>query len=207
MERFTLLTIAILIFASITKAQITKGSTFIGGQISVYTNKSTTDGATTQKEHSIFISPAVGTAIRQNLIAGIDLTYGYSSSYNGITKGNTFGGGFFLRKYFAISNRFNFFVQGRSGYSHSKLESAPSNYSYTYTSDVANLGLYPGVSFRLNRVLHIEAGLNNLALFSYSHSTNKQASSPNQSSNNFSFSTSTTGTNMAFALRFIIPKK
>jgi len=69
------------------------------------------------------------------------------------------------------------------------------------------LGLYPGVSFALTKALHIEAGLNNLALLNYSHGIIKQTGTPDQTSNSFNFSTSASGTNLSFALRFIIPKK
>lgn len=205
MERFTLVTIAILLFASITKAQITKGSTFIGGQISGYTNKSE-NGSSTQKQSSIFVSPALGTAIKQNLIAGIDLTYGHSKNEYP-TKSNTYGGGFFLRKYAPIANRFYFFLQGRAGYSCYKSESTSGSSRYSNVSNNVGLGLYPGVSFALTKILHIEAGLNNLALINYSHGISKQTGYPDQKSNGFSFNTSASGTDLSFALRFIIPKK
>jgi hypothetical protein len=113
MERFTLLTIAILLFASITKAQITKGSTFIGGQISGSTFKQES-GSNVQKQSSFVISPAIGTAIKQNLIVGIDFTYAhtkYEYPQGPVSEGNSFGGGFFLRRYASIANRFYFFLQ------------------------------------------------------------------------------------------------
>lgn len=211
MERFTLLTIAIFLFASITKAQITKGSTFIGGQISGYTYKyENSIYPNPQKQNSIFVSPAIGTAIKQNLIAGIDLTYGHTKNDNGFNpqvKGNNFGGGFFLRRYTSIANRFYFFLQGRAGYFHDKTESTSGSAVNTNQSNNFNIGLYPGVSFALTRCLHIEAGLNNLVLVNYSHGIYKQPASPDQISNNFNFSTSASGTNLSFALRFIIPKK
>lgn len=208
MERITLLSIAIFLFASITKAQITKGSTFIGGQISGSTYKQE-NGPSTQKQSSFVISPAIGTAIKQNLIAGIDLTYAhtkYGYSPNPV-EGNSFGGGFFLRRYASIANRFYFFLQGRAGFYHDKSKSTSSGINYENISNNFNLSLYPGVSYALTKSLHIEAGLNNLALFNYSHGIVKQTGSPDQTSNSLGFSTSATGSNLAFALRFIIPKK
>jgi long-subunit fatty acid transport protein len=208
MERITLLSIAIFLFASITKAQITKGSTFIGGQISGSTYKQE-DGSITQKQSSFVISPAIGTAIKQNLIAGIDLTYAHTKY--GYTpdpvEGNSFGAGFFLRRYAAIANRFYFFLQGRAGYYHDKSETSSGSNSYKNVSDNYSLGLYPGISYALTKCLHIEAGLNNLALINYSHGTAQQTGSPDRTSNSFGYSTSATGSNLAFALRFIIPKK
>jgi long-subunit fatty acid transport protein len=208
MERITLLSIAIFLFASITKAQITKSSTFIGGQISGSTYKQE-NGPSTQKQSSFVISPAIGTAIKQNLIAGVDLTYAHSKygySPNPV-EGNSFGGGFFLRRYASIANHLYFFLQGRAGFYHDKSKSTSSSINYENISNNFNLSLYPGVSYALTKSLHIEAGLNNLALFNYSHGTVKQTGSPDQKTNSLGFSTSATGSNLAFALRFIIPKK
>lgn len=209
MERFTLLTLAIFLFASITKAQITKTSTFIGGQISGGTFKQE-NGSNVQKQSSIIISPAIGTAIKKNLIAGIDLTYAhtkYEYPPSPVSEGNSFGGGFFLRRYESIANRFYFFLQGRVGYYHDKSESTAGNTNYKNVGNNFNLGLYPGVSYALSKSLHIEVGLNNLVLLNYSYGTSKQTNSPDLKTNSFNFSTSANGTNLAFALRFIIPKK
>lgn len=209
MEKITLLTIAIFLFASITKAQITKGSTFIGGQISGGTSE-TKNGSSTQKQSSLYLSPALGTAIKQNLIAGVDVTYGRSKYDNGVNqsqKGNQYGGGIFLRRYVPLASRFYFFLQGRAGYSYDKSENSNGSFRYVNKSNSASLGLYPGVSLALTKILHIEAGLNNLVLLNYSRSTYKQPNNPDQTSNNFNFGTSVSGTNLSFALRFIIPKK
>jgi hypothetical protein len=209
MGRIVLLSIAIFLFASITKAQITKGSTFIGGQISGITYRQES-GSNVQKQSSFVISPAVGTAIKQNLIAGIDLTYArtkYEYPPSPESEGNSFGGGFFLRRYAPIASRFYFFLQGRVGYYHDKSESNSGNISYKNLGNNFNLGLYPGVSYALNKSLHVEVGLNNLALLNYSYGTGTQTGSPDLKTKSFGFSTSASGTNLAFALRFIIPKK
>jgi opacity protein-like surface antigen len=209
MKKITLLSLTVLLIASISNAQITKGSTYLGGQISGSTYKYE-NGSSSQKQSSISVSPAIGTAIKQNLIAGIDLTYAHTKNDNGfnaVIKGNDLGGGFFLRRYASIANRFYFFLQGRAGYFHEKNESTSGSSVNSNQSNNFNLGLYPGVSFALTKSLHIEAGLNNLVLVNYSHSVYKQPTSPNQTSNSFNFSTSASGTNLSFALRFIIPKK
>lgn len=208
MERFTLLAISIFLFASITKAQITKGSTFIGGQISGSTYKQE-NGAGTQKQSSITISPAVGTAVKQNLIAGIDLTYTHTKLGYAVnpSEGNGFGGGLFLRQYVPTAKRFYFFLQGRAGFYHDQMKTNSGSITYKNVANYYNLGLYPGVSYALTKSLHIEAGLNNLVLLSYAQTAVKQTGNADQTSNSFSFSTSASGTNLAFALRFIIPKK
>ena len=209
MERITLLTIAIFLFASITKAQITKGSTFIGGQISGGSLKQES-GSNVQKQSSFTISPAIGTAIKQNLIAGIDLTYAhtrYEYPPSPVNEANSLGAGVFLRRYTSLVSRFYFFLQGRVGYYYDKSESTSGNTHYKNLGNNFSLGLYPGVSYALSKCLHIEAGLNNLALLNYSYGTATQTGSPDVKTNGFNFSTSASGTNLAFALRFIIPKK
>ena len=210
MKKASLVCLAIILFASITNAQITKGSIFIGGQISGSTYKQENSGSNIQKQSSFVFSPAIGTAIRQNLIAGIDLTYAHSK-FEYLTspgnEGNSFGGGVFLRRYASISNRFYFFLQGRIGYYHDKSESTSGGVKYQNTSNNFNLGVYPGVSFALSKCLYVEAGLNNLALLNYSHGTVTQTGSGDQTTNSFGFSTSANGSNLSFALRFIIPKK
>lgn len=209
MERITLTTIAIILFASFTNAQITKGSTFIGGQISGSKVESK-DQSISQKQSFLYISPAIGTAIKQNLIAGIDLTYTRSKVENTgspITKTNGYGTGLFLRRYAPIANRFYFFLQARAGYSYAKNEGSSGNNNWAFITNNYNLGLYPGVSFALTKSLHIETGLNDLALVSYSKGKHKNSAFSDASSSSFNFSTSASGTSLSFALRFIIPKK
>ena len=156
-----------------------------------------------------FITPAVGIAIKQNLFLGVDLTYGktkYENNSNPMSEGKSYGAGFFVRQYIPISKRFFFFVQGRAGYSHEKNESNSGIFQSISKTNGGSLSLYPGVSFALSKVLHIETGFNNLAFISYSSSTSKQSGFPDQKSSNFAFSTSVGATNLSFALRFIIPK-
>ena len=107
-----------------------------------------------------------------------------------------------------IINRFYFFIQGRAGYSYGKDENHDgSGYHSTNENSAAGLSLYPGVTFRLSRVLYIETGFNSLAVLYYSHSKYTQTNTTDQTSNNFGFSTSVSGTDLSFGLRFIIPKK
>lgn len=202
MKKILFSALAGFLFALSANAQIPKGSIFIGGQISG--GKTVNSG---QKQNNFFISPAVATAIKQNLFLGVDLTYGqtkYENNSMPYSNQKGYGGGLFLRKYIPIAKRFYFFAQGRAGYSYDKSEySGP--YISKNTSNTASLSLYPGVSFALSRVLHIETGFNNLALISYSRSTTTQTGFPDQKSSNFNFSTSVAGTSLSFALRFIIP--
>ena len=211
MKKSLLFSVAAILFASMVNAQISKGSVFIGGQISGFSSKNN-NGSVTQKQSNFYISPAVGIAIKQNLIAGIDVTY--SRSINDYGSGgnpvNTYGGGIFLRKYVPLSMRFNFFIQGRLGYSYDKRENGSgTNYTVAKTNNVG-LSIYPGVAFALTKTLYVEAGFNNMALLSYYHYSYNQPNIPapvKNTSSNFTYNTSVSNTNFSFGLRFIIPKK
>src|SRR5689334_16143358 len=104
MRRTLLFAIGIAIFAFSANSQITKGSTFLGGQISANLNSYNYDaaGSPTSKTNLFSISPVVGKAIRNNLVIGGRLTYGHGK-YNTVTpdefETNMYGAAVFVRKY------------------------------------------------------------------------------------------------------------
>lgn len=215
MRKISLLSLAILL-ASAASAQISKGSTFIGGQLGAFKSKSESTGSisSSQENKGFEISPAFGKAIKENLIFGIDLSYGsakYSPGAGPVNESSSVGGGVFARKYFSLAKRFYFFGQVRTGYNHSETEqgNAPSKV-ITETNNI-NLGLYPGVSYALSTKFYIEAGFNNLALLGYSTGKQEQTSQlgpPNITKyKSFGFSTSLSTTDFTFAVRFILPNK
>ena len=204
MKQNLLLLFVITFLSGTVTAQFPKGSMFIGGQISG--GKSENTG---MDQSHFSITPAIGSAIKQNLFLGADLTYGktrYKNTVGPESKGEGYGAGIFLRQYIPISKRFFFFAQGRAGYFHERNKNTSGTFLTTSTIRGGSLTLYPGISFALGKILHIETGFNNLAVVSYSSSTSKQTGFPDQKSTNFAFSTSVGATNLNFALRIIIPK-
>lgn len=163
MERITLLSFAIFLFASITKAQITKGSVLLGGGLGFSSSKTETSTSGVSKQQSFSLTPTVGLAIKQNLVSGIFLKYINSSQEPSPSIGqnyhsNSYGGGLFLRKYLPFAK--SFYLFGESDL-----------YYYASTSDISvpgseknkgwntGIGLVPGLAFALNKKIHLEAAL------------------------------------------------
>ncbi|HXB42878.1 MAG TPA: hypothetical protein VNV85_02430 [Puia sp.] len=98
-------------------AQINKGSILLGGQINFYTQTISPD----QKSNWINVTPAIGKAIKDNLIVGIDVNYARSSNVMGVPNNQTsnlFGAGVFLRRYVQLGKGFYVFGQERFGASY-----------------------------------------------------------------------------------------
>jgi len=212
MKKISVFSLAIL-FASVASAQISKGSLFLGGQISGY-KKETEFGMNNNQESKGFtFSPAIGTAIKQNLILGVDFTYGSSESeFSGNTQqdNKSIGGGVFVRKYVPLGKRFYFFGQARAGYLNNDSEQTQGNVKTVNESNRIDLSLYPGVSFALTKAFHIEAGFNNLALISYEKGESIQTGPFSQpvvnENSSLGFSTNVGASNITFGFRFIIPR-
>ena len=174
MKRFILLSIAILLFASITKAQITIGSTFIGGSLNFSSDKNepslTTDVGTTNSSWAV--KPQIGKAIRENKILGIFLNFGGAINKQARvpsdlaqTKNSFYGGGVFFRNYFSIANRFYLFGDASLGVISIKNENLFDNgatrfISYNSKSIQSSLYVTPGVLFRETKNNNLSASAN-----------------------------------------------
>jgi hypothetical protein len=225
MERFILLSIAILLFASITKAQITRGSTFIGGSLNFSSDKNepslTTDVETTNASWAI--KPQIGKAIRENKVAGIFLNFGGAINKQerfpsdlAQTKNEFYGGGVFFRNYFLIASRFYLFGDASLGVISIKNQTLFDNgatrfISYNSKSIQSSLFLTPGVSFAASKKVQLEAALNNLFYLSFTSGKSEEYSTPGvlfreTKSNNLSASANANGFNNVYVgIRFIIP--
>lgn len=215
MERIILLSITILLFATVTKAQITKGSVYLGGSVGFSTKSEEINGSSTERKSTSFsINPAIGVAIKNNLIAGIDLNYLHSKSNNISTennKVNTYGVGVFLRKYFPISNRFYAFGQTDLGYLSQTYDYFQSTgyTTSTYKQHSISANLYPGIAIHVFKSLYLEAAFNNLLQIEYSSTTIRLISSGTiTKQKDFGIQSSlSSGNYLNIGVRFIIPKK
>lgn len=218
MERFTLLTIAIFLFASITKAQITKGSIYLGGSIGASHVKQEVDNSTTEgKRSSILINPAVGIAVKDNLIVGIDFDYSNSSSKKFLNYGDykttDWATGIFIRKYVPLVKRLYFFGQSNLNYNHYKYE-VPSTTSSYFSKTVQNTieaSFYPGLAFNVSKSFFIETTFPALVQIGYTRSTNTNnsyGSTVSTKEKGLFFSSQLSNSSyLNFGVRFIIPKK
>jgi hypothetical protein len=209
-QKFLLSLLFVCSLVITTQAQINKGATWLGGQVG-YSQSSDKNGAVTNsKQTSFTISPAVGTAIKDNLIVGITANYLHykSESYPGYKKkDNIYGGGVFIRKYIPVVNRLYIFGDARAYFNSVKSEDNPGgNNTKTKGVDVG-LAVTPGVSYAVTKSIQIETGLNSLFNTRYSTRKQKQGFTENKT-NTFTTGLFLDNTSQLFiGFRFLINKK
>lgn len=171
--KFLLFSALAVFFTTNVNAQIKKGSIFLGGSIDFYTQKSESPGTGMEpKYHSFGVSPAIGKAIKDNFIVGIE-TYFSSSESNGSVdyrnNSKMAGGGFFARKYAPLGKGFSIFGHGGIGAGWSKV----SQWSMGSTSKTEgyniNFRAYPGIAYNVNHKLQLEVGFPNLIYANYTN--------------------------------------
>jgi hypothetical protein len=201
MRKLYLALLTFLFVTTFVHAQIKKGSTFLGGDIGGSTQKTQTGNQEAFRQWGISLSPVYGKAIKDNLILGGDLTFAYSE-YDNIgseQRINVYGGGVFLRKYKSLGNSgFFIFLQGRTGYRYlqSKIE-AGSVVTDRVKNHSVNLSMYPGLSYALNRKLHLESGFNNLISLNYYTEKRITTGTPDILNRNSGFSISSSLNNIS----------
>ena len=175
MRKILLAIITASLFVISSKAQIKKGSLFLGGNISGTKKKTKTDGITTDKQSGISISPVIGKAIKDNFVLGLTAGVGFydvtNSIFNLDYKSNTYTAGVFLRKYKNIgTSGFYIFVQGSldGAFFKHKADVPPSSPASDEKRIIfVGLTAYPGISYAIGKKLHLETGFNNLLLLNY----------------------------------------
>jgi len=195
-----ILTLSVLPFlfsVSILHAQISKGSLFLGGNISGSTVKTeSTQPNVTSKQNGLTISPVIGFAVKENLVFGADASYSFFKTdqvYGQYTqKQYSYGAGVFLRKYKPIGKGFYLFLQGRLGGRYDENKYTPGVSANNTKRFTTTFGGYPGVSYAINRKLQLETGFNNLLSLNYYHETGKNLDGSGYSykSNGFNIATS-----------------
>lgn len=230
MRKTSVLTIASVFACIITHAQISKGSTFLGGSIGYSNGKAEQNipqqpNSLQESKHSNFsIRPQIGKAIAENSIFGVFLNYSRNTleQTNGTniakTEGNGYGGGIFYRRYYPFSQRFFLFGDAGLGIAFGKGETTSpggtANFvSFKTTSQQVSLSLTPGLSFAATRKLFLEASLNDLLSFMYgstqSDSYNQQGTViQTREEKAFSANANANGAaGLSVGLRWILPSK
>jgi opacity protein-like surface antigen len=192
-----------------TKAQIGKGSVWLGGAIGYNSTKNNNNTSPDRKNQTFTATPGIGIAIKENTVAGVDLTFGHSKQENDESTGvperktNTYGIGVFVRRYVPVISRLYIFGQGRAGYSFTKSTDIIGSGERKTESWSTGLTFNPGVSFAVNNKIQLETGLNNLLYVQYSKSKNII-----NESNNFSAGVSLeNGSTFYVGIRFLLNKK
>ena len=194
----TLSVLSFLFSVSILHAQISKGSLFLGGNISGSTVKTESiQPNVTSKQNGLTISPVFGIAVKENLVFGADVDYSFFKAdqvFGQYTqKQYSYGAGVFLRKYKPIGKGFYIFLQGRLGVHYDENKYSPGtniNGAKRFTTTFSG---YPGVSYAINRKLQLETGFNNLLSLNYYHEKG-------ESQNGSGYSYKTNGFNIGTSL-------
>jgi hypothetical protein len=203
-----------------TRAQIGKGSLSVGGSIGFNQIKSKGDVSitSTSKTTTTTISPAIGVAIKENLVFGIRVNYmknKQKSNYDVMTTNylNTdieaVGGGIFLRRYVPVINRLYVFGEGNATYTNLKENSIQGYYTSKNERKTkawsTGLSFTPGISYGVSKKFQIEGGFNSLFSVTYAKSKTKYNGTPMGTKESFSGGISQDNESMFFVgFRFII---
>jgi hypothetical protein len=149
-----------------TRAQINKGATWLGGQLG-YSQSSNKLAASPTKNKSwgFTFNPAIGKAIKDNLVVGASANYQYSRGKSGSTttsKFSAYGGGVFIRKYIPVVSQLYLFGDARV-YANRSIEK-------TYSSGAEGknklwdigISATPGLAYAVTKSIQIETGISSL---------------------------------------------
>ena len=166
MKKNYLLLIATLLFTATISAQIKKGSISLGGQIVYYSSNADWNTAQpNQKNKNAVFGVTAGKAVKENLVAGIAVTYGsgrVNNFYNGISfinsKTDQYNFGIFYRRYVKLARDFYFFGEGGAAYisnAQTDTDTLGGN-KIKYSQAGGEISLAPGLSYRVFKKLHLE---------------------------------------------------
>lgn len=177
MKTKILLSFAILVCAAITShAQINEGRYLLGGSIGFSSSKS--QQSPEDKNESFNTIIQFGKVIKDNNVAGIILSYGYSHNVS-VYKTNQYGAGVFYRKYKSIAKNFYLFGEADAVYNYLKSTSGDfqvGNDATGFTSNSGILSLTPGISYSICKRMQMALVMQNLVSLSYGVSKNEATS-------------------------------
>ena len=216
MKKHLYLLLFFFAIAFCSQAQIKKGDILLGGTIDFATQKTSPaqPNYIVSKQSSVNFNPSIGRAIKDNLIAGIDLMYSGSSYTQGSGPGSysnnshSYGAGFFIRRYLPLGSGFAIFMQSRLGGFYNTQKNSYQGTAFPY-SDIkgytVDLSFYPGVAYAITKRVQLETGFANLVDLSYAHSKSSVVNDPTvpappaSKTNSFSLQTSLSN-NFGFAV-------
>lgn len=171
MKRSLLLTLSTIALASISQAQITKGTILFGGGVSIISDKSEDNTNTEFKQTVTYLTPSAGIAIRDNLAAGLSFYYSKSNYKHSDSPDDKYfteyGGGVFLRKYLPIARTLYLYGEPELIYTRLAGKSHNATEPYDVKGWNSELSLSGGLSYAISKRFHLEAGLPDLIKLSY----------------------------------------
>jgi hypothetical protein len=170
MKKLLLLTALSVGTAISASAQISKGATFLGGNVGFNTNTTKPNTGAETKQTSLSISPSVGFAYKENRVWGVMAAYYYNKTKSDFNQDNqTYALGVFLRQYKPLGKGFYLFAEEAASGSYTKGKTEYTN-SIDSKGFNINLGISPGFAYDVSKKFQLELTLNNLLYASYGHS-------------------------------------
>jgi hypothetical protein len=223
MKKILLFTIISATISFVANAQISKGSVLLGGGLNVSNTKYENNNlpvADKTHDNNTSINPAIGIAIKDNLIVGIALNYGHSENTTNSSstqirkiKYNSYGAGVFLRKYLPLGKSFYLFGQGDLNYTDNKQSDnyiPSSGFSSTQKGWNVSLSFSPGISYALTKKFHLETSLSNLLALRYEQyrfNTVSNGTQTSQERRSFGFNSNASPfSNFNIGFRFLFAK-
>jgi hypothetical protein len=172
-KRILLALAALTCYSTLCFSQIHKGSLFLGGDLSGTTQQTKSEGNSSNKFNSVYLSPVAGTVVKENLVVGLLAGFGFYENYDNGNFDNqqqhAYSLGVFVRKYYFLGKSgFSVFVNGKLSeeYSDIRLYSSPgySNIAKKFSTGIA---VYPGISYGLSKRLQLETGFNSLLYLNF----------------------------------------
>lgn len=183
------LLLALLLFASVLSyAQFIKGDKFIGGTFSITSRVST--GSTSS---NFSINPSVGYLVSEKVAVGVQLGYSYLESKNdNLTfdyKSSAFSVGLLARRYFSISDKCLFSINGLVNFQRGTETNSPNSIETKTQNYQLGVSIQPGFIFFPSPKWGLEARIGSLG---YNYSKNL-STDYDQSSFNLSYGSLTLG--------------
>jgi hypothetical protein len=194
-----------------TRAQINKGAIWLGGQASYNQSSEKSLGSpTTNKTTGFSINPAIGKAVKDNLVVGISAGYWHSKNKTGSTTNsnyNSYGAGVFIRKYIPVISNLYLFGDARVNVSRGieKGYSTSGNSKNKYWNIA--ISATPGIAYAVTKNIQIETGVNSLFATVYQRRDSKQGTSEGKSSSFNSGILLDNNTPIYIGFRFLLNKK
>lgn len=170
MKKLLLLTVLSVSAAISASAQISKGSTFLGGNVGFNTNTTKPNTGAETKQTLLNLAPSVGFAYKENRVWGVMAAYYYNKTKSNFNQDNqTYALGVFLRQYKPLGKGFYLFADETASGSYTKGKAEYPNPISSKGFNI-NLGVSPGFAYDVSKKFQLELMLNNLLYANYGHS-------------------------------------
>ncbi|OQP64974.1 hypothetical protein A3860_19700 [Niastella vici] len=189
-------------------AQINKGAVLTGTSIG-YSQSKGNISSSDLKSKSFAVSPAVGIAIKENLVAGIRFDYLKNTQKNVYGSNNTYddeaknyGGSLFIRRYVPLISRLYVFGEGSASYTNARETNTQAYYTSTNERKIkgwsTGLHITPGISYGVCKKFLVEFGYNSLLNASYGKIKSTYNNTPEEKQESFSGGISKDNNSMFF---------